>query len=55
MPTYWDISGLLIGYQLHHTGCANYTDWTLNYTHNIFLLLTEQKLEFICGVDNMIM
>ena len=24
--TYWDISRLLIGYQLHHGGCASCTD-----------------------------
>ena len=28
------ISGLLIGYQLHHGGCASCTDLILYYTHN---------------------
>ena len=53
--TYWDISRLLIGYQLHNGGCANCTDQILYYTCNILLLLTKQKLEFICGVNNMVM
>ena len=53
--TYWDISRLLIGYQLHHGGCTSHTDWILYYFCNILLLLTIQKLEFLHGVNNMIM
>ena len=52
--TYWDIFRLLIGYWLHHGGCDSCTVEILYYNHNILLLLTNQKLEFICGVNNMI-
>ena len=51
---YWNIYGLLIGYQLYHGGCAICPGQILYYTHNIFLLLTKQKLEFIHGDSNMI-
>ena len=52
---YWNISELLIGYWLYHGGCAVCIDQILCYTHNILLLLIEQKLAFIWHDNNIIM
>ena len=46
--------GIYPDFLLHHGGCASCTD-QIYYTHNIILLLTKQKLKFICGVNNMVM
>ena len=52
--TYWHISRLVIGYQLHLVDVLVVHIWILDYTCNILLLLTKQKLEFIHDVNKMV-
>ena len=53
--TYSDISGLLIGYWLHHGGCASCTDSDITLYPQHPPSSNKQKLELICGVNNIIM